>query len=208
MEWYYLALHNNDVWADGLLVFYEIFKFLENHVSYDTLPKEFRRTEAFEQDLTFFLPNWQENYKPRKEVQRYLDHLIKITNTNSVLLVAYIFHLYLGLLSGGQILQKKRKLVQKIFPKPDGDDVSGCAVTTHDVSLYDLKTQLKEIVDNLAKNWDETTKSEILRESKVVFELNNELVRSIKTNKESYKLLGYILLFIFTILFFIVMWNL
>lgn len=208
MEWYYLALHNNDVWADGLLVFYEIFKFLENHVSYDTLPKEFRRTEAFEQDLTFFLPNWQVNYKPRKEVQKYLDHLIKITNTNSVLLVAYIFHLYLGLLSGGQILQKKRKLVQKIFPKPDGDDVSGCAVTTYDVGLYDLKTQLKEIVDNLAKNWDETTKSEILRESKVVFELNNELVRSIKTNKESYKLLGYILLFIFTILFFIVMWNL
>lgn len=177
-------------------------------MSYDTLPKEFRRTEAFEQDLTFFLPNWQVNYKPRKEVQKYLDHLIKITNTNSVLLVAYIFHLYLGLLSGGQILQKKRKLVQKIFPKPDGDDVSGCAVTTYDVSLYDLKTQLKEIVDNLAKNWDETTKSEILRESKVVFELNNELVRSIKTNKESYKLLGYILLFIFTILFFIVMWNL
>lgn len=173
------------------------------------IPKEFRRTEAFESDLTFFLgPHWQDNYKPRKEVQKYLDHLIKITNTNSVLLTSYIYHMYLGLLSGGQILQKKRKFVQKLFPKPDGDEELGCAVTSYDVSISDLKMQLKGIIDNLAKNWDEATKQEILREGKVVFELNNELVRSIKTNKQTYKLLGYILLFIFTILFFIVMWNL
>lgn len=172
------------------------------------LPKEIRRTEKFEQDLNYFLgPDWQKNYKPRTEVQKYINHLIEITNKNSILLVAYIFHLYLGLLSGGQILQKKRKFVQKIFPKPDGDEDVGCAVTTFDTNLGDLKTQIKEIVDNLSKNWDETTKQEILRESQVVFELNNTLVRSIKTDKVSYKLLGYILLFIFTILFFIFMWN-
>lgn len=107
-------------------------------------------------------------------------------------------------------MQKKRKLAQKIFPKPEGYQVDGCAVTTYDkdVNLSDLKSQLKEIVDNLAANWDETTKSEILRESKVVFELNNELVRSIKTSNESFKLVGYIFLFIFTIIFFIVMWHL
>lgn len=173
------------------------------------LPKEFRRTEAFENDLTFFLgPNWQMNYKPRKEVQKYIDHLIKITNTNSILLVAYIFHLYLGLLSGGQILQKKRKLVQKIFPKPDSDGTEGCAVTTYDKELSELKAQLKEIVDNLAKNWDEKTKKEILDESCKVFELNNEVVRTIKTNNQSYKFFGYILIFILTILLFYVIWNL
>ncbi|XP_063707657.1 heme oxygenase 2 [Culicoides brevitarsis] len=204
------AMHNNDVWSEGLLVFYEVFKFLENHLSYDILPKEFRRTEAFEQDLSYFLgPHWQENYQPRKEVQNYLDHLVKITNTNSTLLVAYVYHMYLGLLSGGQILQKKRKLVQKIFPKPDDEvNAPGCAVTTYDVAIGDLKTQLKEIIDNLAKNWDENTKQAILEEGKKVFQLNNELVRSIKTNKETYKLLGYFLLFILTILFFYVMWNL
>uniref|UniRef100_A0A336M631 Heme oxygenase n=1 Tax=Culicoides sonorensis TaxID=179676 RepID=A0A336M631_CULSO len=201
------ALHNNDVWAEGLLVFYEIFKFLENHVSYDLLPKEFRRTEAFEQDLDFFLgPNWQANYKPRKEVQKYIDHLISITQKNPVLLVAYIFHLYLGLLSGGQILQKKKQLVQKVFPKPDGD--KGTAVTTYDVKISDLKAQLKEIVENLSKTWDEKTKNDVICESKLVFELNNMVVRSIKTNNQSYKLIGYILLFIFTILLFFVMWNL
>lgn len=37
------ALNNNDVWADGLTVFYEIFKFLEQNVSDKILPVEFHR---------------------------------------------------------------------------------------------------------------------------------------------------------------------
>jgi hypothetical protein len=40
----YSALNNNDVWADGLTVFYEIFKFLEQNVSERILPLEFHRT--------------------------------------------------------------------------------------------------------------------------------------------------------------------
>lgn len=34
-----LALNNNDVWADGLLVFYEVFKFLEENVPETILPR-------------------------------------------------------------------------------------------------------------------------------------------------------------------------
>jgi heme oxygenase len=41
-------------------------------------------------------------------VKSYLEHLKKIENENPLLLAAYIYHLYMGLLSGGQILAKKR----------------------------------------------------------------------------------------------------
>ena len=59
-------------------------------------------------DLAFFYgSNWAENYTVRSEVQIYLDHLQEIEKENPYLLVPYIYHLYMGLFSGGQILQAK-----------------------------------------------------------------------------------------------------
>jgi len=109
------ALNNNDVWCDGILVFYEIFKFLEENVSQQILPLEYHRAEAFEKDIQFYKGNeWQKTYKIRPAVQTYLNHLYEINERNSLLLIAYVYHLYMGLLSGGQILTKKRKLAKKI----------------------------------------------------------------------------------------------
>lgn len=67
------------------------------------------------QDLAYYLgANWKEGYAPRESVQQYLKHLQKLEEENPYLLLAYVYHLYMGLLSGGQILRRKRTLLQKL----------------------------------------------------------------------------------------------
>lgn len=163
------------VWADGLLVFYEIFRFLENNIAFDILPEPFRRTAAFEQDLAHYLgPNWQRGYSIRPSVKMYLDHLDDVNVRHPVLLVAYVYHLYMGLLSGGQILQKKRALFRSA-------DEPGDAVTKFEgYAIGDLKTQMRDSVNELARDFDESTKRLLIEESRMVFHLNNELVRSVR----------------------------
>ncbi|MPC75989.1 Heme oxygenase 1 [Portunus trituberculatus] len=116
------AMSADRVWAEGLLVFYEVFLYLEGALDRysHTLIGEvdvpgMRRKEAFEKDLAYYLgANWKEGYTPRESVQQYLKHLEKLEEENPYLLLAYVYHLYMGLLSGGQILRRKRALLQKL----------------------------------------------------------------------------------------------
>lgn len=70
---FYLGLHNDKVWADGLLVFYEIFMYLEKAMTTNMNANlkrfkllELDRTKAFEVDLSFYLgKDWMKNYSPR-----------------------------------------------------------------------------------------------------------------------------------------------
>lgn len=174
-------MSENHVWADGLLVFYEIFRFLEQNVPERLLPKEFHRTNAFEDDLTFYLGNdWKKNYEIRDSVAGYLHHLDDINKRNPILLIAYVYHLYMGLLSGGQILQKKRRL--NPLRSGNNDIVrDGESVTFYPKhTIAELKSKLRYIIDELAEDLDESTKTLLIVESKMVFHLNNEIVRSVK----------------------------
>ena len=80
-----------------------------------------------------------------KALVKYIDHLKHIAEEDEpLLLVAYIYHLYMGLLSGGQILSKKRQF----FGSDDGK-VKGTAVTTFEgiqlyIQLYILKLLFEE----------------------------------------------------------------
>jgi hypothetical protein len=64
---------DDKVWADGLLVFYEIFRYLEGAMLRlkNTKVGQLRivglhRTLAFEKDLDFYLgKGWMKNYTPR-----------------------------------------------------------------------------------------------------------------------------------------------
>lgn len=182
------------MWAEGLLVFYEVFKYLENNVPESLLPKDYHRTEAFEADLDFYLTKeWRNGYEPRPEVQRYLEHLETIKAKNPLLLFAYVYHLYMGMLSGGQILQKKRALAGKWGTKID-DSLDGRMVTSYgEGSILELKNKMREHVDSLSDNWDEEFKPEFILECKYVFELNNRIVRTIESaNRVGYKRLSFI----------------
>ncbi len=174
----FTGLSNNKVWADGLQIFYEIFRYLERNTPAEYLPIEYHRTAAFESDLAYYLgDDWQMEYSVRESVHKYLNHLDEIKNKDKKLLVAYVYHLYMGLLSGGQILQKKRKLMNNIM----GGNDEGCAVTIFDgYAIGDLKKRMRDLVDNLGDEWDDDVKAEILKESRRVFELNNEIVSTVQ----------------------------
>ncbi|OAD60242.1 Heme oxygenase 1 [Eufriesea mexicana] len=179
---------DNSVWADGLLVFYEIFQYLEfamirwKHTEIGLfLHDQLRRTEAFESDLEFYLgKEWIKSYSPRDSVTRYLIHLKKIEDTDPILLIAYIYHLYMGLLSGGIILRKKRQLMQKIWPF-QACQMNGNNITNFGTSnIFELKQYVRDTMNNIAETLDEDTKNKLIEESKTVFALNNEIIRSVR----------------------------
>jgi len=182
-----VTISDDSVWAEGLLVFYEVFKFLEKSLNShsdsligDLLIPDMARTEAFEEDLDFFFGDWREGYKIRPEVRQYLDHLESLDQENPYLLIPYIYHLYMGLFSGGQILAAKRKYLTLSGNKND-DPPAGCAVTSYqNKTIKQLKTQLRQAVNDLADNLDQELKQEILKESVKVFELNNVVIKSVK----------------------------
>lgn len=116
----FVALSDDEVWYDGLLVFYELYKFFEANLPERLLPKELHRAAAFERDFAYFYgSDWQKSYEPRPAVKTYLTVLEKVAAKDEVLLFAYAFQMYMALMSGGQLLQKKRMIARKlwIFPK-------------------------------------------------------------------------------------------
>lgn len=194
-------MSDHDVWADGLLVFYEIFRFLELHVSVEKLPVEFHRTEAFETDLAFYLGNnWQEGYEIRDSVGMYLKHLTDVYNREPLLLLPYVYHLYMGLLSGGQILQKKRSLSGCFNPLGGGNEQSDAVTRFSNHTIAQLKTRMRSLFDEVAVDFDESMKVLMIAESKMVFHLNNELVRSVRgVNRVNMQKFGIMLIVIIAV---------
>ncbi|XP_062121926.1 uncharacterized protein LOC133835829 [Drosophila sulfurigaster albostrigata] len=116
------ALSDDEVWYDGLLVFYELYKFFETHLPERLLPKELHRTAAFERDFAYFYgSDWKKTYEPRPAVLEYLSLLESVAAKNEVLLFAYAFQMYMALMSGGQLLQKKRMIARKLWIFPKGN---------------------------------------------------------------------------------------
>lgn len=106
--------------------------------------------------------------------------LREVEDTDPSLLMAYIYHLYMGLLSGGIILRKKRQLVQKMSPFTEAP-TGGDAITDFgDKSIYELKSELRNTMNGIADNLDEDTKNKLIEESKIVYSLNNEIIRSVR----------------------------
>ncbi|XP_067009345.1 heme oxygenase 1 isoform X2 [Anabrus simplex] len=182
------ALSDNSVWAEGLLIFYEIFRYLEEAM--DRLKDKhvgeldiegMRRTKAFEQDLNFYLGNdWQKNYTPRESVAKYLLYLSKLETSDPDMLMAYIYHLYMGLLSGGQILARKRAIYKKLLPFSKQAE-GGYAVTSFgDYPISKIKRNLVKAMNDVAQNLDEDTKNKLIEESKTVFVMNNEIIRTVE----------------------------
>jgi heme oxygenase len=112
--------------------------------------------------------------------------LREVEDTDPTLLMAYIYHLYMGLLSGGLILRKKRQLMQKISPFRVTQISDGNYITDFGQSnIFQLKHDLRESMNRIAKTLDEDTKNKLIEESKIVFELNNDIIRSVETHNSA-----------------------
>jgi len=187
-----VTMSDDSVWAEGLLVFYEIFKFLEealvahsDSLIGDLLIPGMARTEALESDLAHFLGDgWKVDYVIRPEVGLYLDHLKKLEQENPYLLIPYIYHLYMGLFSGGQVLRAKRFLslssISGSGVEDDGEKPGNSVTTYGEVTIGALKKQLRKAINDLAEELDEETKEAILKEGVKVFKMNNVIIGSVK----------------------------
>lgn len=189
------AMGEDSVWAEGLLCFYEIFKYLEQaldrfgHTLLGELDVEgMRRTQAFEEDLQhYYGKEWLEtSYVPNAAVKHYLSYLGTLEQDNPLMLSAYVYHLYMGLFSGGQILRKKRELQARLTLESSEPAQSrkGEAVTDFgDIPIHRLKKQMAEKMELIAEQIGEDDRWKLIEESKNVFRLNNKVIRTINTNK-------------------------
>jgi len=207
-----VTMSDDSVWAEGLMVFYEIFKFLEEALERhkdsligDLLITGMERTVAFEQDLSHYLgQHWKKDYQVRPEVQNYLQHLRQVEEKEPYLLVAYIYHLYMGLFSGGQVLRAKKMISLSSVSTVTSED--GNSVTSYEnTSIGSLKKQLKCAINEFADNIDIELRQEILEEGINVFKMNNTIIASVKgvnvvLKRRLLKLLIAVVLFIFMII--------
>jgi len=183
-----VTMSDDGVWAEGLLVFYEIIKYLEEALERhkdsligDLLIPGMGRTAAFESDLGHYLgQGWRKEYCIRPQVQSYLGHLQQIEKENPYLLMAYVYHLYMGIFSGGQVLRKTRMLYSALPGSKVNSKDAGNAVTSFgDLSISSLKKQLKSAVNDISEELDSETREAVLQESVKVFQLNSEVIGSV-----------------------------
>ena len=179
---------DDGVWVEGLLCFYEVFKFLEGSLDRlsHTLIGELdvpgmRRTKAFEEDLHHYCgKEWLENvYKPKESVTSYLQYLATLEEENPHMLAAFIFHLYMGLFTGGEILRKKRNLAASLrfwsSEKPRREAVSDFS----DVPVARMRARMNKAMEHIADQLGDRDKSDLIEESKTVFIMNNKMISSI-----------------------------
>lgn len=136
--------------------------------------------------------------------------LREVEDTDPTLLMAYIYHLYMGLLSGGMILRKKRQLMRKISPFKEADSRGGDQITNFgDKSIYELKSELRTTMNGIAENLDEDTRNKLIEESKIVYALNNEIIRSVRGAGLVIlkKIIYFVLLLLFIVYIFIVIFK-
>lgn len=183
-----VALSDSAVWLDGLLCFHPIFDYLEQNIPADQLSPAVYRAAAIEHDIRHYcaqlgLDADQKLAERRPSVAKYLRHLQTVAAENPQLLLAYAYHLYMGMLSGGQILNRKRRM----FASPRADTVdadAGYRTTMYDEvggpTMGELKTTMRRTVDELGDRVDEATRQRLLDESIMVFELNNGMIHSIR----------------------------
>ncbi|XP_017152529.1 heme oxygenase 2-like [Drosophila miranda] len=234
----------NAKFAFGMFDFgqpYELYKFFETRLPERLLPKELHRAEAFERDFAYFYgANWKDTYDPRPVVKKYLKHLEKVSAQNELLLFAYAYQMYMALMSGGQMLQKKRMIARKlwIFPKGDKEEQQkqaeadakvatanaasigmdkedlearpmpaqvticppGCEATYFPVKINVLKARLRRVFNSQYGSFDDELRAAFIEESRNVFRLNLEVVRTIKgVNRANLKKLAIAAIFISSI---------
>ncbi|KAJ0171821.1 hypothetical protein K1T71_012584 [Dendrolimus kikuchii] len=191
-----ISLGDETVWGGGLFVFYHIFGYLEDakeRLKMSDFDKLFTheilfRKAAFEQDLDHYLGNEWRSLPKSLSLENYLEHLQDLEKENPKLLLAYVYHLYLGLLSGGQILAKKRRMFgeKNTSPSTYVDKVTDFGTT----DISQLKNDFRQSMNEIAEKMSEDEQNAFIEESNRVFLMNNLIVNSVGgQNKVLYSLL-------------------
>jgi len=178
-----LGMTDSKVWVEGLRRFYVVFQYLEtamkNKENYNLHKfseiNGLFRTQQFENSLRHYLgEKWPSG--TTKAMAEYSNYLLCLEKENHVLLSPFIYHMYMGILSGGQILMAKQRMAFS--------DGKGSEAFYFNVNVRETKNQLRNEMNALAEKLDDETKLRLLKESKMVYLLNNNLVKEVKVPTE------------------------
>lgn len=195
---------DSKVWVEGLRRFYVVFKYLEIamkkeenfHLHQFAQINGLFRTQKFESSLQHYLGGkWQSGIT--KGMAEYSNYLLNLEKEDHVLLSPFIYHMYMGILSGGQILMAKQRMAFS--------DGKGSEAFYFDVNVREAKNQLRNEMNSLAEKLDDETKLRLLKESKMVYLLNNKLVKEVKVPTEV--LLIKLIFIIGILILVIILWK-
>lgn len=187
-----LVVTSPPLYGEALSLFVPIFAKIEGILKDSKHPQvcklkplleKIKRTPGARADMTYYLTSerrqqleesWKENSGACSE---YLKRLEWIEANDPVLIIAYVYHLYAGILAGGQIIKRMvqkamglKKLGQEgveIFCLPDG--------TIAKLFMKEYKKIFNEELD-----LTEEEEARVMKEGNEVFRLNNVLVETIK----------------------------
>ena len=138
------------------------------------------RAAAFRKDLEYFFgTNWEQELERRSRfpaVQRYLDHLETLANSQPVLLIAHSYTQHLAITSGGQIIAK---LVCKGLGLPESGEGTASFKYTNGQPKQ-LSTIFKSKLDALEPQFTHEEVDALICEHQAVFGFNADIIRGYK----------------------------
>ena len=193
-----LVLTSPGLYGEALALFYPIFAKIEDiielHKGHEQIGKIYplleliRRAPGFRKDMEYYLTSDRrtelDQMVQRGEnsvMEEFLRHLDRISKEDPVLILAYIYHEYAGILAGGQII---RRIVQKALGlSKDSDDGVQCfCMSDKTVAPKILMSRMKKILnEDIAITCTEEQHQRIVDEGVEVFRRNNALVNTIHT---------------------------
>ena len=139
----------------------------------DLVPTLSRADRVLEDVRHFLGEDWKPDIKTQpKEVQDYVTRLDKLGQTDPTLLLPYAYHMYMAILSGGQMI---RRLARRAMALPDG---RGVRALEFGKGKPAAKRALRSAVDAVVLS--RKAREAVLDESARVFQMNNEIVRAVR----------------------------
>ena len=193
-----LVLTSPGLYGEALALFYPICAKLEDiielHKGHEQIGKIYpllelmRRAPGFRKDMEYYLTSDRrtelEQMVQRGEnsvMEEFLQNLDRISKEDPVLILAYIYHEYAGILAGGQII---RRIVQKALGlSKDSDDGVQCfCMSDKTIAPKIVMSRMKKILnEDIAITCTEEQHQRIVDEGVEVFRRNNALVNTIHT---------------------------
>jgi heme oxygenase 2 len=144
------------------------------------------RSPGFRADLAYYLSSERRDLLAKEwkngehsTIAEYLDHLEKLEKEDPVLVLAYAYHLYGGVLAGGQIIAR---MVRKAMGLPKDQDEGVEVFKVRDDASMSNKGVFQRVksIFNEELNLSDDARNALIREGKEVFRLNNALVGTVK----------------------------
>lgn len=187
-----LVVTSPSLYGEALSLFVPIFAKIEDILNDSKHPQvcklkplleKIKRTPGARADMTYYLTSerrqqleesWNANSGACSE---YLKHLEWIEANDPVLIIAYMYHLYAGVLAGGQII--KRIVKKAMGLKKSGEEgVEIFCLPDETIAKLFFKEYKKIFNEDLDLTEEEEVR--IIKEGNEVFRLNNTLIETIK----------------------------